>query len=210
MLDVHPPHEAAHSWRDIFIHLATITVGLVIALSLEGMVESVHHRHLVREARENIRAELTENQKTLADDVKSIEKDKAQILSDMDTLRDLRTHPTDHGKVTLAFYWNSMSNSAWQTAHDTGALSYMPLDKVQVFADTYGQQELVNNAGRTLLTNQTRAMVPLMIEKSPTPFTAAQLDEALHHLADTYVQLQLLGDIIRGLESNYTDALRDK
>jgi hypothetical protein len=28
VLDVHPPHEAAHSWRDILIHLATITVGL--------------------------------------------------------------------------------------------------------------------------------------------------------------------------------------
>jgi hypothetical protein len=37
--DIHPPHQAAHSWRDIFIHLATITVGLFIALSLEGCVE---------------------------------------------------------------------------------------------------------------------------------------------------------------------------
>jgi hypothetical protein len=33
--DIHPPHQAAHSWRDIFVHLATITVGLFIALSLE-------------------------------------------------------------------------------------------------------------------------------------------------------------------------------
>jgi hypothetical protein len=39
MLDVHPPHEPAHSWRDILIHLATITIGLFIALSLEGRVE---------------------------------------------------------------------------------------------------------------------------------------------------------------------------
>jgi hypothetical protein len=48
--DIHPPHQAAHRWRDIFIHLATITVGLFIALSLEGCVEWQHHRHLVREA----------------------------------------------------------------------------------------------------------------------------------------------------------------
>ena len=39
VIDIHPPHQAAHSWRDIFVHLATITVGLFIALSLEGCVE---------------------------------------------------------------------------------------------------------------------------------------------------------------------------
>jgi hypothetical protein len=33
VIDIHPPHESAHSWRDISIHLATITVGLFIALS---------------------------------------------------------------------------------------------------------------------------------------------------------------------------------
>jgi hypothetical protein len=38
VIDIHPPHQAAHSWRDIFVHLATITVGLFIALSLEGCV----------------------------------------------------------------------------------------------------------------------------------------------------------------------------
>jgi hypothetical protein len=32
MLDIHPPHEAAHSWRDFFIHIATICVGLLIAI----------------------------------------------------------------------------------------------------------------------------------------------------------------------------------
>ena len=32
MLDVHPPHEAAHTWKDFFIHIATICVGLLIAV----------------------------------------------------------------------------------------------------------------------------------------------------------------------------------
>ena len=30
MLDVHAPHEAVHTWRDFFIHIATIVVGLVM------------------------------------------------------------------------------------------------------------------------------------------------------------------------------------
>ena len=48
MLDVHPPHEAAHTWKDFFLHIATITVGLLIAVGLEQTVE-VFHRHHQRE-----------------------------------------------------------------------------------------------------------------------------------------------------------------
>ena len=45
MLDVHPPHEAAHSWKDFFIHVGTICVGLLIAVSLEQSVEYLHRQH---------------------------------------------------------------------------------------------------------------------------------------------------------------------
>jgi inner membrane protein involved in colicin E2 resistance len=31
MLDVHPPHEAAHTWKDFLIHIATIVYGLLIS-----------------------------------------------------------------------------------------------------------------------------------------------------------------------------------
>jgi hypothetical protein len=27
MLDVHPPHEAAHTWKDFLIHIATIVIS---------------------------------------------------------------------------------------------------------------------------------------------------------------------------------------
>ncbi len=40
MLDVHPPHQPVHGWRDFLIHLLTITVGLLIALGLEAVAES--------------------------------------------------------------------------------------------------------------------------------------------------------------------------
>jgi hypothetical protein len=77
--DIHPPHQAAHSWRDIFIHLATITVGLFIALSLEGCVEWQHHRHLVHEARSNIRTEIQDNQTALHDTLGRIHKAEGDI-----------------------------------------------------------------------------------------------------------------------------------
>ena len=49
MLDIHPPHESIHSWRDFFIHIATICVGLLLAVGLEQIVEAVHHASERRE-----------------------------------------------------------------------------------------------------------------------------------------------------------------
>ncbi len=48
MLDLHAPHRAAHSWKDFLVHIATICVGLLIAVALEQAVEAVHH-HRQRE-----------------------------------------------------------------------------------------------------------------------------------------------------------------
>src|ERR1700722_3414472 len=61
MFDVHPSHVAAHTWKDFLIQIATISVGLLIALVLEQTVEWNHHRHqrlkleaqLLEEARHN-------------------------------------------------------------------------------------------------------------------------------------------------------------
>jgi len=45
MIDVHAPHGGVHTWKDFWIHLGTITLGLLIAISLEQSVEWMHHLH---------------------------------------------------------------------------------------------------------------------------------------------------------------------
>lgn len=60
MLDVHMPH-ATHTWKDFFIHIATITVGLLIAVSLEQTVEWVHHLHQRHQLEADLRAEAARN-----------------------------------------------------------------------------------------------------------------------------------------------------
>jgi hypothetical protein len=57
MLDVHPPHEAAHTWKDFFIHIATICVGLLIAIGLEQTVEAIHQHRERHELMEQLNAE---------------------------------------------------------------------------------------------------------------------------------------------------------
>src|ERR1700755_2929279 len=52
MIDIHPPHHAATTRRDFFIHLSTVVLGILIALGLEQTVEYFHHRHQLSELRE--------------------------------------------------------------------------------------------------------------------------------------------------------------
>ena len=77
-MEVHPPHEAIHSVKEFTVHMLAITLGLLIALGLEATVEWLHHRSLVREARENIRQEISENQRNLAAELKSLPAEKTR------------------------------------------------------------------------------------------------------------------------------------
>lgn len=56
MLDVHLPH-ATFTWKDFWIHLGTITAGLLIAISLEQSVEKLHHLHQRHVLQATLRAE---------------------------------------------------------------------------------------------------------------------------------------------------------
>src|SRR5450432_3335017 len=57
MLDVHPAHHAASTWKEFFIHIATIVLGLLIAVGLEQLVEHIHHRIELADARKALAIE---------------------------------------------------------------------------------------------------------------------------------------------------------
>jgi hypothetical protein len=60
MLDVHAPHETIHTWKSFFIHIATIVIGLLIAIALEQTVEYLHHREQRHQLLEDLRHEAEE------------------------------------------------------------------------------------------------------------------------------------------------------
>ena len=72
-MDVHLPG-SIRTWKDFLLHLLTITIGLFIALTLEAAVESVHHRHLVREAHVNLRSEIEINHQFYAKNARELQK----------------------------------------------------------------------------------------------------------------------------------------
>ncbi len=80
MLEVHPAHHTPNTWRDFFIHIATIVVGLLIAVGLKQTVEYFHHRHQVTEIREALRGDMETSMKLLARDEIELRRQHSAIL----------------------------------------------------------------------------------------------------------------------------------
>ena len=69
MLDVHPPHSPTHTWKDFFIHVGTICVGLLIAVGLEQAVEYFHRQHERHLLEHELRAEAEIEQRNAEIDI---------------------------------------------------------------------------------------------------------------------------------------------
>lgn len=208
-MDVHAPHEPIHSWRDFVLHLLTITVGLLIALGLEASVEALHHRSERLETLRNLREEITENRQTLAKNLRAIAVEKQMLETDIATLRQLRDHKAPQPRpLRFDWYWNSMGDSAWQTARETTAIALFPSDQVQTYTDTYGQQSLSNEAGIALSHSITAAAIPLTVQPDLSQLTPAQIDELMRNCAAALNQIDYLGALNKSLDPEYEDVLR--
>jgi len=211
MLDVHPPHEPIHGIRDFLLHLFTITIGLLIALSLEAAVEAAHHRHLVHQARENIREEIRSNQATLALDRRALESNDLYLRHTIDQLNAYARNPKQAPpQVAFPWLWNSPTDAAWHTARDTGALSLVPYDEVQAYTTLYGQQDMVNQQAHLYIQQQNNAGMLLLIHPNVAGLTPAQLETLIENCAISLNDIHYTEALIQSLDRNYTDALQAK
>lgn len=197
-MDVHAPDAPVHSWRQFAIHLAIVSIGLLIALGLEAVVEWNHHRLLVREARENIEQEISENQAQLARNLQAVRADQARMSANLKLLIALRdTHAMpEGGKLEYSLEWSALTDTAWKTARDTGALGHMRYAEVQCYAGIYGQQELVNARAVDLFRDQVRSIAPALAGGSPQAMTGAELDRVLERSSDLLADLKATEQIM--------------
>jgi hypothetical protein len=211
--DIHPPHQAAHSWRDIFVHLATITVGLFIALSLEGCVEWQHHRHLVHEARENIRSEMQDNQKELKGALDVIHKEQAEVKSDIEALQKLKQNPEAHGlSVNLRFSNSGLANASWNTAHETGAFSFMSYPEVKKYAEVYDTQKLFADQTTRVTGAYTNSFSVIYIfdvdEKAAKSVKNDDVTAAIQKVLAVQSELMVYDSIATALDRGYRETLQ--
>jgi hypothetical protein len=211
-LDVDPPHEPIRSWKDFTLHLLTITVGLLIALALEAAVQSLHHRHMVKEARANLRREVVENQKLYTQNLRHVQTELVQLEQNIEQLRELRAGKTpEHFDLQWNFSWNGFVESAWMSARDIGALGYMQPEVVEEYSGLYRQQTFVNDAGVSIFFDQAKAAAPLLTAKdhqNPKELSSGDIQAMLLSAAELEGRVKTLQAIMKSLDIDYTALLQ--
>jgi len=130
MLDVHPAHHAASTWREFFIHIATIVLGLLIAVGLEQTVEYIHHRRELTEARRELSEEKKANIESFQHSAASFRASKLYLQDYLATLRKSIKDPSvavPALQVPADFVYSQYT--AWGTAQRNGALTLMPSEE---------------------------------------------------------------------------------
>src|SRR5579875_1111106 len=209
-MEVHPPHEPVHTWREALIHIGLMTVGLFIPLMLEGLVEYLPHKELVHEARENIRRQLEDNHRAAQKDELYIQQSADKIKAGIATLRYIQAHPEAKG-LTIGFTveYTELNDAAWRTARDTGALAYMPLDEVQRYANVYGLQGNLTEQTLTLLRHQAEALAPVMAEDEKfSEMTPQEFTDMRRIAATNYTDVTVLNQLLHELDQSYLDTLK--
>jgi hypothetical protein len=204
-MEIHPPHGSIQSLKDFLIALATITAGVLIALSLEGLLEWNHNRRLVREARETVTREITDNKK----EVDGILASAAARQNDLDNALRLanellNSKKSDIRHVNLGTSIADLSSAGWQSAERTGALTHMDYAEVQKYAGLYELQIAVQQ--RQVLGRLASALAVL---GAGDPHTAAPRDLELfrQHVLGLRADLIIERQLGQGLSEAYGKSL---
>jgi hypothetical protein len=211
VLDVHPPHEPLYSWRDFFIHLATITIGLLIALSLEGCVEWQHHRHLVHEAEASLHQEISSNAQDMQGTLDDLHKQQGTLVQDIAVLKKIIANPkvTNRDNMSIGFHIVGFQSVSWKTAQSTGALSYMPYNRAEEYSDIYNYQELFTEAEKQAARDAIVSIGPFMGSKPGDPNPSAEEATLIkQHVEVLGGQLLLLESELKKLDSSYKQFLK--
>ncbi len=139
-MEIHTPDHPLTGWRETAKHLGIVTVGVLIALTLEGIVSWIDHRMLVREAVVNLTAELRNNKKELDGLFAELDRQSGQLDRLYKIADQLGKGPIGHGEASLGLGDVELKNAAVTTGQITGAFGYMDYDQVRRYADVYDLQ----------------------------------------------------------------------
>lgn len=204
MLDVHLPHGKLTGLKDFLLHLFTITIGLLIALSLEAWVENVHHRHLANEAEDSLRVEIANNEHELVRQRQQIKDGQELMEADLKVLAGMRADPhAKRGPLNLVFSLGPFDDMSWKTAQTTGAIAYMPYKDAQSFSHIYDFQDVYRRS--VLLDIEDIGNADSLFISHPDDWvpSTAQIDIETERIGKVAFNLNMLRSLADSLDTTY-------
>jgi hypothetical protein len=205
MLDVHMPH-ATHTWKDFWIHLGTITVGLLIAIGLEQGVEKLHHLEQGRQLAADLQEEALLNRDRIAVNEAFLDGEMAWLLRlrrDVIAFRDgaakqsfayperPQIYPTNPNRATARLPLVTV----WTTAKESDLIQLLPQERARRYALLYREADLATDAMLGLQDEKWSDLDKFEIrfdggvpsgKPNVAKMTPAQLDEYVGVIGDVY------------------------
>ena len=184
MLDVHPAHHAAQTWRDFFIHIATIVIGLLIAVGLEQTVEYVHHRQQVAEVRRALLEERDQNKRRFTRATRSWRLETVRFQTNLAVLLYIqRTPGASPASRPGQINWHSdnyrFPDAAWEIAQHDNITELMPQAEVRTDQSLYQQLARVEESFRDRQRAAANARQYLVQDSDPAHFSPPELADQI-------------------------------
>ena len=210
MLDVHPAHHAASTWREFFIHIATIVLGLIIAVGLEQTVEYFHHRHQIAETREALRSERELNRKVMQQLVAEFRLRTTVMQANLADFHYLQQHPgapIDRLPTTINWHNNpgQFNESVWTTAQQGQILTLFPPEEVRAYGRLYRALETASGSLAAWRAASSEARAYTVDVSSPSALTPAEIQEQIRLTRDVLNRLYRFGSDLGNIAAAYPD-----
>ena len=176
-----------HGWREFAGEVGIIVIGVLIALSAEQIVETLHWRSQTRETEQALRTEIQRSVNSVAER-QAID---GCLQSQLATLRSavprgLASQPlphSSHQRVLPDVYetpWRAWTRGGWEAAIASNALNHVEPARLSAYADVYKAIEDVDGIERRER-DAKGALAPLRLGPLQ-PEIAAQVITALTNL----------------------------
>ena len=194
-----------YTLADYAFQFVTVTAGVLIALFIDGFVESNHNRELVVTARDMLAREVADNLKELEGLPRSVASSNRDIENGLKLANDLLLKgKSEIRQVNLGFNLATLTDASWQSADRTGALGLMDYEEVRQYSELYTFQELFDTHQRKAI--DMVAISSALIAPSFDPTSANKQDVAKFREHLMALQANLL--VIDQLGAQLLDAYR--
>jgi hypothetical protein len=210
--DTPPPgttdRPTGRSLKGFVVELVTITVGVLIALSFEGLRQWGSDRALVRQAQETIAREIAENRDEVGGVLETAAARDSALADALrfanELLADGRTSVTD---LELGFTLAELSAASWESAERTGALGHMEYATVREYSRLYEAQALFSEQQHQSLQELSAVTSALSSGEDPATAPQADLESFRERVLDLRGGLQMQQQLARRLVALYDSVL---
>jgi hypothetical protein len=188
------------------VELAIVTVGVLIALSFDGVRGWLDDRSRVAEARVNLTSELRDNNAA----VENLLKTMADRRMELDHLREIAQLVRDgkpvSGEATLNFNIPTLTSASRSTAEITGAFALMDYGEVTPYTHVYSMQQKFERLLDEWMTKLQPVLSRVSLIDNPKP-QALEVDLWLRDIGTLQTHVFFVGEYGQQLATAYRKLL---